>query len=542
MKCPYCGAEVTSEDLYCGECGKRLPAVPGESGRSRWPLIAAILGVLIVACIACGVIWTLLPDGTETDVSPTPTDTAAPAESHTALPSPTEQVSWATYSSTELGLTLDYPNDWLVQEDASLMQVIFAPQQEGLEVDEFLRTTSFAVVVDPIEEPLADPASQALEEVGGFLVDTYPNTDLGEVEPARVAGQDGALMTIEGDFGEPGARLKGWLAATVAYDHVYIFVAVAQIEEWSQREATLQGMLGSAVLSQPSPEPTVSMVTPSSTSTSVPSGTGESPTPAPTATTATTPVQTEGADPYEPDDSIAESALIATDGVPQWHNLDVEGDRDYLFFQATAGYAYTIQTLGLGPEIDTIIFLLDGDEQEITHNDDGTEEPLASLVIWIAPSSGTYYVMVRDLAEDSSGADASYGVSVTESASVEGVDLYEPDDTFGEASLIDIDGASQAHTLHTTTDVDYVWFMADEGTEYVIETLNLSGKCDTEMYLYDESGAELAYDDDKEDGDYSSLILWEAPADGLYYVVVLNFNKRAGPGVGYEIVASHPIG
>jgi hypothetical protein len=535
MKCPYCGTEVTSEDIYCGECGKRLPAVPGESRRSRWPLIAAILGVLIVACIACGVIWILLPDGTETDVSPTPADTAAPTASHTAVPSPTEQVSWSTHSSAGLGLTLDYPNDWLVQEDTSLGQVVFAPDQEGLEVDEFLRTTSFAVVVDRTEELLVDTASQALEEVGGFLVDAYPDTDLGEVEPASVAGQYGALMTIEGEFSEPGARLKGWLAATVAYDQVYIFVAGAQTEEWSQLEATFQAMLDSAVLSQPSAEPTAPAATPSSTSTSVPSGTGASPTPAPTATT---PVQIEGADPYEPDDSIAESALITTDGVPQWHNLHVEGDRDYLFFQATAGNAYTIQTQDLGPEIDTIIFLLDGDEQEITHNDDGTEEPLASLIVWIAPSSGTYYVMVRDLAEDSSGADASYSVSVTESASVEGADVYEPDDTFGEASLIDIDGASQAHTFHTTTDVDCVWFMADEGTEYVIETLNLSGKCDTEMYLYDESGTELASDDDGGREDYASLILWEAPADGLYYVAAVDFNGRAGPGVAYEIAVS----
>jgi len=535
MKCPYCGTEVTSEDLYCGECGKQLPSVPGESRRSRWPLIAAILGVLIVACIACSVIWILLPDGTDTvvsDVSPTPADTPAPSESNTALPSPTEQASWSTYSSTELGLTLGYPNDWLVEEDTSLRQVVFAPQQEGLEVDEFLRTTSFAVVVNRTEEPLVDTASQALEEVGGFLADAYPEADLGEIEPVRVAGQDGALMTIEGEFSEPGARLKGWLAATVAYDHVYIFVAGAQIEEWSQREATLQAMLDSAVLSQPSPEPTAPVVTPSSTS--VPSGTGVSPTTAPT----TTPVQIEGADRYEPDDSIAESALITTDGVQQTHNLHVEGDHDYLFFQATAGNAYTIQTLDLGPEIDTIIYLLDGDEQEIARNDDGTEEPLASLIVWVAPSSGTYYIMVRDLAEDSSGADASYSVSVTESASVEGADLYEPDDTFSEASLIDIDGASQAHTFHTTTDVDCVWFMADEGTEYAIETLNLSGDCDTEMYLYDESGTELAYNDDAGDEDYASLIVWEAPADGLYYVAAVEFNGRAGPGLGYEIAVS----
>jgi len=358
MRCPYCGAEVSSEDLYCGECGKRLPAVPGESRRSRWPLIVAILGVLVLACVAGGVILILLADGT-----------------------------------------------------------------------------------------------------------------------------------------------------------------------------------GTAALSQPSPEPTASVVSPSSTGTSVPPGTGASPSPVPTATA---PVPIEGIDPYEPDHSIADSALIATDGVPQTHNLHTEGDRDYLFFQATADNAYTIQTLDLGSEIDTIIYLLDGDEQELARNDDGTEEPLASLIVWIAPSSGTYYIMVRDLAEDSSGADATYSISVTESASVEGADAYEPDDTLSEASLIDVDGAPQDHTFHTTTDVDCVRFMAEEGTEYAIETLNLLGDCDTAIYLYDETGTELADDDDAGEEEYASLILWQAPADGIYYVAAVDYAGRAGPGVRYQISVSTP--
>jgi hypothetical protein len=491
-----------------GEHGER-PSVAGESRRPRWHLAFAILGVLVLACVASGVI--LLADGRDTVVSDgslPPADTPTPSTSPTAPLADTDEGSWPTYSSTELGLALRYPKNWLVEEDTTLKQVVLAPDQGGLEIDEFLQSTSLAVVVDRTEEPTTPTAPQALEKAGGFLTDAYPDTDLGQKEPVRIAGQDGALMMIEGEFSEPGIHLKGWLAAAVAYDHVYLFVAVAEIEEWAQREPTLQAILDSAALSQPSSEPTAA----------VPTG--------------------ERADPYEPDDGIADSALITTDGVPQTHNLHTDGDRDYLSFQATEGNAYTIRTLDLGSGIDTIIYLLDEDEQELARNDDGTEEPLASQVVWIAPTSGACYVMVRDLGEDSSGPDASYSVSVRESASVEGADAYESDDTFSEASPIDTDGTSQDHTFHTTTDVDYVWFMAEEGTEYAIKSLNLLGGCDTAIYLYDESGMELAYDDDAGAEEYASLILWQAPADGLYYVAAEDFAGRAGPGVGYEMAVS----
>jgi hypothetical protein len=346
MRCPHGDAEVRSEDVFCSECGVRLPVVSRESRRRPWPLILCILVVLVVACVAGGAILTLLADGTDTALSG---------------PSPT-----------------------------------------------------------PPHRPV------------------------------------------------PSA---------------------------------------SAALSQPSPE-------------------------------AVAPVPIEGADPYEPDDGIADSALITTDGVLQTHNLHREGDRDYLCFQANAGDAYTIETLDLGSEIDTIIYLLDENEQEIARNDDGKEEPLASLIIWIAPSSGTYYVMVRDLSEHSSGPDARYSISVTESAFAEGADPYESDDTLSEASLIDTDGTPQDHTIHTTTDVDYVRFVAEGGLEYAIETGNLLGDCDTVIYLYDGDGTELAYDDDAAKEEYASLIVWEAPSDGFYYVAIGDYARRAGPALSYQIRVS----
>jgi hypothetical protein len=530
MRCPYCDAEVASDDVYCGECGKQLTPAPREGMRSRWPLIVGIVGILVVVCLAGGVILTLLvgwPPTPTTEPTPSPVQSPAPMASSTPLPAPTAQASWLTFSSTDLGLALRYPEDWLVAEDPTLMQVVLAPEQEDLEVDEFLRGTSFAVVVNSTEGSLIDAPEEALEQVGEFLTDTYADADVGEAEPFRVAKHEGARMAIEGEFTEAGVRFKGWLAATIAYDHVFIFVAGAPIEDWPQLEATLQAMLDSVALSQP----TATALQPSPTA-------GATAAPATPTNTVAPPVLISGADAYEPDDTLVESRHILTDGSPQAHNLHTQGDRDYVYFQASEGNVYTIETFGLGAEIDTIIYLYDAQEQELARNDDWTEGSLASRIVWIAPSGGTYYVMIRDLSEGSSGPDASYSISVEESTVVEGADPYEPDDDAGWASQIETDGISQTHTFHTTTDVDIVWFYADAGLEYVIETGNLLGGCDTVLSLYDEDGYELTSDDDAGEGGYASRIVWPAPADGIYYAAAQDYGGRAGPGVSYEIWVS----
>lgn len=509
MRCPFCDAEVADEDVYCGECGKQLSPAPREAKRSRWPWIVAIVGVFAVVCVAGGAIVTLLAGG-----SPTPATEPSPTPAQS--PAPTAQPSWPTFSSTDLGLALRYPQAWLVAEDATLMQVVFAPEQDDLEADALLRGTSFAVVANSTEEALIDTPGEALEQVSEFLTDTYADADIGEAQAIRIAKHDGARTAIEGVFTESGVRFKGWIAAAIAYDHVYVFIAGAPIEEWPQEQATLQAMLDSVALSQPAPTA---------------GATGVPPTVPPS-------VPISGADAYEPDDTLADAREIATDATPQPHNLHTEGDHDYLYFDASEGHVYTIDTLGLGAEIDTIIYLYDDQEQELARNDDGTEGALASRIVWIAPSSGTYYVMVRDLSEDSSGPNASYSISVEEGTFVEGADPYEPDDESGLASQIETDGTSQTHTFHTTTDVDFVWFFAEAGLEYAIETGNLLEGCDTIVYLYDEDGYELTYDDDAGEGGYASLIVWEAPADGIYYVVARDYGGRAGPGVSYEIWVS----
>jgi hypothetical protein len=71
--------------------------------------------------------------------------------------------------------------------------------------------------------------------------------------------------------------------------------------------------------------------------------------------------------------------------------------------------------------------------------------------------------------------------------------------------------------------------------EYTIQTGSLQAGCDTIIYLYDEAGVELVYDDDSSSETYASLMVWTAPSTGVYYVGINDYRGRAGPAVSCEI-------
>ncbi len=107
-------------------------------------------------------------------------------------------------------------------------------------------------------------------------------------------------------------------------------------------------------------------------------------------------------------------------------------------------------------------------------------------------------------------------------------DMYEPDDTMEQAQWFTVDGLPQTHGFHICQDVDFVKFEATAGTRYMIQTLRLGRWYDTMLFLYDATGTELAMDDDSGPG-WASSIVWTAPADGVYYVKVIEYPYDCNP-------------
>jgi len=116
------------------------------------------------------------------------------------------------------------------------------------------------------------------------------------------------------------------------------------------------------------------------------------------------------------------------------------------------------------------------------------------------------------------------------------LDAYEPDDTWQQARLIEINGAMQTHNFHTGDDQDYVKFVAQAGYVYTIRTLNLSAGNDTTLTLYDTDGiTQLEYNDDDPNNPPASKIVWLCSIAGTYYVKAAPFGPQVGVCSSYNL-------
>jgi hypothetical protein len=300
---------------------------------------------------------------------------------------------------------------------------------------------------------------------------------------------------------------------------------------------------GPRAASSSSPSPTVAVQ-----ATAIPTTTAQ-PSPKETATRAVpyltpgppataTPQEPFVSDNWEPDDAPADANGIEMGG-RQTHNLHVAGDRDWLYFDALGGTTYTIETSQLGAEMDTVVYLYDGEGNELASDDDGAEEFLASRLVWMAEEDGRLYVMIGGFADTEEGRGTEYDVSVGLAERFR-IDEYEPDDMRRQATRIEV-GETQRHNRHVAGDVDWLSFEAQAGTTYVIKTSGLGDRADTAIYLYDARGTELAFDDDSGTELWASRLRWTAPESGLFYVKVTDWLQgSSGPGTAYDVSLSAP--
>ncbi len=100
--------------------------------------------------------------------------------------------------------------------------------------------------------------------------------------------------------------------------------------------------------------------------------------------------------------------LVAQDTCPgdlisgEWDYIQIdsfehENDHDWFSFNATAGVTYRIETGNLGSSADTTLELHDINCGSLLVQNDDIHWPdnLASRIIWTAPASGRYHILVR---------------------------------------------------------------------------------------------------------------------------------------------------
>ena len=472
-----------------------------RSLKATFPLAVALIALLLASLGGGCATQNPEPAPTPTILEVTPPVTATPPTGTPITATATANVVVSPlpaqpYSNNRLGITLSYPDNWLLRETEN--GLLLGTLERVLAGGELESGAGLAVEIEPL--PNAEwesPEELCLSRASVFRSD---NMHIGQAQALNIDRTEGVQVELQGSPPLGGTPIRGFVALAI-WDHwTYTFVALATDDEWSTYGTTLYTIVeGARFLAH------------------------EEPPYAP--------------DPWEPDDTTGNASLLEPDST-QIHDLHRLGDRDYVRFEATRGYVYTIETANLGEDIDTRIFLYDGAGNLLTHNDDGRslQELWASRLVWTATKTSPHYVMVQDVGDDSAGPDTSYDLRLWEEVRfVE--DEYEADDSARLATLLE-PGTPQVHNLHVLGDVDWMRVDAKAGSTYVFETFDLGADVDTVAHLLNEEGNELAVDDNGRDAEQAraSRIQWHAISDAQYYIRIHDAGDDAeGPATEYWV-------
>ncbi len=253
-------------------------------------------------------------------------------------------------------------------------------------------------------------------------------------------------------------------------------------------------------------------------------------------------------DDYEPDSYFTEATPIPTNGAVLTRTFHIVADKDWVTFYASAGRTYTVTTLNLSADMDTVLQLYAPDGKTLyLENDDYELLSEASRIIWVAPQDGWYYARVTHFdptynPRDSEVCGNGYQIRVIESPCNIQTDFYEPDDLYPEAVWAPSDGTLLERTFELVADKDWIKFDAVKGLVYTITTSRLGAAIDTVLQVYDQDGKTLLDEnDDYQSDSEASRIIWIAPQNGVYFARVTHFDHAFDPetapvcGNGYLI-------
>jgi hypothetical protein len=113
-------------------------------------------------------------------------------------------------------------------------------------------------------------------------------------------------------------------------------------------------------------------------------------------------------------------------------------------------------------------------------------------------------------------------------------DQYEDDNTFNNATLIEINGTPQEHTIHARTDEDWLKFEAQPSYGYQITTDNVGFDIDIALELYETGGNIQIETKNRGFEGEGEQIDYVAQSEGIYYIKVRH-TGFFGDNTGYSI-------
>ena len=277
-------------------------------------------------------------------------------------------------------------------------------------------------------------------------------------------------------------------------------------------------------------------------------GTGE---PTPTSTPSVTPTATMTVtpvfeDPYEVDDFSPVPIVL---GIAQERAFNPLFDVDRVKFLVKAGRYYRVSTADLWPGVDTYLTVDVGGTRYT--NDDREPGDFASELV-IQGGQVDIEAFARVSNRGLYGPDRRYELLVEEfiptprptatvvptpteteiapTGTPDPRDQYEPDDMVPAPIAL---GQTQLHNFYPTGDVDNISFLAKAGRWYRVATSDLAQGVDTHLAVI--VGEDVYTNDDREPGDLTSEIVFQAGAEDAEAVVKITNRGQYGETMYYRV-------
>lgn len=248
-------------------------------------------------------------------------------------------------------------------------------------------------------------------------------------------------------------------------------------------------------------------------------------------------------DRFENDNMPGRAKTIAKEGGLQAHSLHAPTDVDWVKFTLSAASNAIIQTDGRAGDTEMWLFGPNSSSNQIAYDNDGNGSfSRIRCQDDHALGPGTYYVKVGEHGSDQTIGRYTISVKATRVPPPDAYEADAADNTADYATTIVVDAGPQTHSIHVTSDVDWVSFTLVAQSDIIIETRGASGN--TQLWLYgQDASTPIVFNDNSGVGDFS-LILRTGPdalPAGTYYAKVAEASQDSTiPSYTISVTALQP--
>ena len=230
-------------------------------------------------------------------------------------------------------------------------------------------------------------------------------------------------------------------------------------------------------------------------------------------------------DAYEDNEGPTSLSIV---GLGTYANLSVcETDEDWYGMPVTAGDVLDIDLTFAHADGDIDVVLYDISMAVVGGSDSVTDNESVS---YTAPADGALMIQVLMPADDVAGGGNTYDMAISGTASGCGNDVFEQDDSLGDAAPLPLGTTGALNACPSDDDWSLVLLDAGQTATWTASFAHAEG--DIDLQVYDSAGNLL---DSAVSVTDNETVSWTATSFGYYYLLTTLVSDAGGPGNGYSL-------